>query len=113
MNQPSPVPEITPTELKARLDAGDALVLVDVRDPFEVAIADLPDHGQTLIPTNEFAQRFGELDPSSELVIYCRTGSRSAWATAILLQSGYERVLNLHGGILAWRTEVDPSLTAY
>ena len=113
MNQPSPVPEITPTELKARLDAGDALVLVDVRDPFEVDIADLPDHGQTLIPTNEFGQRFGELDPASELVIYCRSGSRSAWAAAILLQSGYERVLNLRGGILAWRTEIDPSLTAY
>ncbi len=113
MNEPSSVPEITPTELKARLDSGDALVLVDVRDPFEVAIADLPDHGQTLIPTGEFPQRFRELDSASELVIYCRSGSRSAWATEILLQSGYERVLNLRGGILAWRTEIDPSLTAY
>ena len=113
MNGPPSVPEITPTELKARLDDGDVLVLVDVREPHEVEIADLPDHGQTLIPTNEFAQRFGELDPESELVIYCRTGSRSEWAAAILLQSGYERVLNLRGGVLGWRAEVDPSLTAY
>ena len=113
MNGPPSVPEITPIELKARLDAGDVLVLVDVREPREVEIADLPDHGQTLIPTDEFVGRFREIDPESELVIYCRTGSRSEWAAAILLQSGYERVLNLRGGVLGWRAEVDPSLTAY
>ncbi len=107
------VPEILPTELKARLDAGDVPVLVDVREPHERDIADLPDHGQVLIPTGDFIDRFSELERDRDLVIYCRSGSRSAWAAAILLQSGYERVLNLRGGILGWRSEVDPSLTAY
>ena len=112
MNAPG-VPEITPTQLKERLDAGDVPVLVDVRESFEVAIADLPDHGQVRIPTGEFPQRYGELDPDAELVVYCRSGSRSAWAAAVLMQSGYENVLNLSGGVLRWRAEVDPSLTAY
>jgi rhodanese-related sulfurtransferase len=113
MNSPSAVPEITPTELKARLDAGDTPVLVDVRDAFEIEIADLPDHGQVRIPSGEFAQRYAELDAETDLIIYCRSGARSAWAAAILLQNGYERVLNLQGGVLGWRTEVDASLTAY
>ena len=112
MNAPE-VPEITPSELKARLDAGDVPVLVDVRESFEVEIADLPDHGQLRIPTGEFPQRFGELDQDAELVLYCRSGSRSAWAAAVLMQSGYEKVLNLQGGVLGWRAEVDPSLRAY
>jgi adenylyltransferase/sulfurtransferase len=112
MNAPE-VPEITPTELKARLDAGDVPVLVDVRESFEVAIADLPDHGQVRIPTGEFPQRFEELDPDAELVVYCRSGSRSEWAVAVLMQSGYEKVLNLRGGVLGWRAEIDPSLRAY
>lgn len=113
MNDPSQVPEITPTELKTRLDAGDVPVLVDVREPFEASIADLPEHGQLRIPTGEFPQRFGELDPGTEVVVYCRSGSRSAWAAAILLSRGYERVLNLSGGVLGWRADVDPSLRAY
>ena len=107
------VPEITPTELKARLDAGDAPVLVDVREPFEYEIADLPEHGQARIPTGEFSARCGELGADDELVIYCRSGSRSAWAVAILMAQGYERVLNLKGGVLGWRAEVDPTLRAY
>lgn len=112
-NEPASVPEITPTELKARLDAGDVPLLVDVREPFEVGIADLPEHGQVRIPTGDFPERFEELDSKSEVVVYCRSGSRSAWAAAILLESGYERVLNLRGGVLGWRAEVDPTLTAY
>jgi len=113
MTEATAVPEITPTELKVRLDAGGTPVLVDVREAFETSIADLPEHGQVRIPTGEFSERFGELDPAADLVIYCRSGSRSAWAVAILLQNGYERVLNLQGGVLGWRAEVDPSLTAY
>ena len=107
------VPEITPTELKARLDTGDVPVLVDVREPFEYEIADLPEHGQVRIPTGDFSARCGELDAEDELVIYCRSGSRSAWAVAILMAQGYERVLNLQGGVLGWRVEVDPTLRAY
>lgn len=112
MNKPD-VPEITPLELKERLDSGDSLVLVDVREPFEIAIADLPDHGQHRISVREFAQRYEELDPEDEVVIYCRSGARSAQATQFLLANGYERVLNLEGGVLGWRLHVDPSLTAY
>jgi adenylyltransferase/sulfurtransferase len=107
------VPEITATQLKDRLDSGDVPVLVDVREPHEMTIADLPEHGQRRIPTGEFPSRFAELDPDSELVIYCRSGARSAWAAGILMEHGFEHVFNLKGGILAWRTDVDPSLTAY
>ncbi len=113
MNGQLVVPEITPTQLKERLDSGDVPVLVDVREPAEATIADLPEHGQRRIPTGEFPARFAELDPQSEVVIYCRSGARSAWATAILMEHGYEHVFNLKGGVLAWREEVDPSLTAY
>ena len=113
MNAPSDVPEITPTELKARLDAGDPVVLVDVREPREASIADLPENGQLRIPTGDFLARHAEIDPHGDIVVYCRSGSRSAWATAILMHHGYERVHNLAGGVLGWRAEVDPSLRAY
>lgn len=113
MNAPPSVPEITPTELKDRLDAGEVPVLVDVRESFEAAIADLPDHGQLRIPTGEFAGRLSEVDPDADVVVYCRSGSRSAWATQILMQHGYENVRNLQGGVLGWRQDVDASLAAY
>lgn len=114
MSTSSPsVPEITPVELKDRLDAGQRPVLVDVREPFEASIADLPEHGQVRIPSGQFASRYSELDPDDELVLYCRSGSRSAWATSLLLAHGYENVHNLEGGVLRWRQDVDPSLTAY
>ena len=113
MTDSSDVPEITPTELKARLDSGDVPVLVDVREHFERRIADLPEHGQARIPTGEILQRLGELDRAAPLVIYCRSGSRSAWAARLLQERGFENVLNLKGGVLAWRAEVDPTLQAY
>lgn len=113
MNQPIAVPEITPTELKQRLDAGDVPVLVDVRELFEAEIADLPEHGQLRIPTGEFAMRVDEMGRDSDVVVYCRSGGRSAWAVAVLMQHGFENALNLQGGVLGWREEVDPSLTAY
>lgn len=113
MTQPADVPEITPTELNARLGAGDALVLVDVRELFERRIADLPENGQHHIPTGEFLSRMGEVDQTAEIVVYCRSGQRSAWAVRLLLERGFERVLNLKGGVLGWRQEVDPSLKAY
>lgn len=114
MSQPTlTVPEITPTELKARIDAGDVPVLVDVREYYEADIADLPELGQVRIPTAELAARFEEIDRDAELVIYCRSGRRSAWATQVLLGHGYERVLNLKGGVLGWRDEVDPDLPKY
>lgn len=112
MNQDA-VPEITPTELNQRFDSGHVPVLVDVREPHEPVIADLPQHGQVLIPTGEFMDRVTELDPEADIVLYCRSGARSEWAAKILLQEGFSSVLNLRGGVLAWRAEVDPTLQAY
>jgi sulfur-carrier protein adenylyltransferase/sulfurtransferase len=109
----SNVPEITPTELKARIDAEDVPVLVDVREYYEADIADLPELGQLRIPTAEFVSRLSEMDPTTELVIYCRSGRRSEWAARILMDRGYERVLNLKDGVLGWREEVDPDLPKY
>lgn len=108
------ISEITPTELKTRLDSGDKPVLVDVREHFERDIADLPDHGQLRIPTGEFMQRMSEIEDGEEVVLYCRSGGRSEWAAKLLQQKGYTgKVLNLRGGVLGWRQEVDPSLRAY
>ena len=107
------VPEISPAALNDRLTAGDVPLLVDVREPFEADIADLPEHGQLRIPTGEFGVRMEEIDRDADIVVYCRSGARSAWAAAILIQQGYERVTNLEGGVLGWRADVDPSLAAY
>ena len=113
MTESADVPEITATELKARMDRGEVPALLDVREHFERRIADLPDHGQTRIPTSEVLQRLDELDRDRPLVIYCRSGSRSAWATRLLHERGFGNAFNLKGGILAWREEVDPTVQAY
>ena len=76
-------------------------------------IADLPDYDQLRIPTGEFQGRAAEVAADADVVVYCRGGGRSAWAAAILMQMGYDQVLNLKGGVLGWRAEVDPSLRAY
>lgn len=110
---PDEVQEITPSDLKARLDNGNVPVLVDVREHFERRIADLPEHGQIRIPTGEFMHRMGELDRDSEIVMYCRSGSRSEWAAKLLMQRGFDKVLNLQGGVLGWRDDVDPTLQRY
>lgn len=107
------VPEITPAELKERLDAGDVPLLVDVREHFERDIADLPDHGQLRIPTGEFMQRMSEIVADRDVVLYCRSGGRSEWAARLLMGHGHRKVLNLTGGVLRWRQDVDPSLRAY
>jgi sulfur-carrier protein adenylyltransferase/sulfurtransferase len=107
------LPEITPTELKERLDQDQPITLLDVREPHEAQIADLPPVGQHVIPLGEFVDRIVELDPSDVIVVYCRSGARSAWAVRQLQERGFTQVFNLKGGILGWRNEVDPSLQAY
>jgi sulfur-carrier protein adenylyltransferase/sulfurtransferase len=109
----SDVPEMTVTELKERLDAGSPPVLVDVREYYEADMADLPDVGQLRIPMAEIAERLAEMDPSAELVLYCRSGARSDRAVRFLLRQGYANVLNLKGGVLAWGREIDPDVPAY
>jgi sulfur-carrier protein adenylyltransferase/sulfurtransferase len=107
------IPQITPTELKQRLDAGDELVLIDVREPFEWDIANLEEFGARLIPLDQVLDRKGEIDPSAEVVLYCRSGSRSGGAARQLRAHGYSRVLNLKGGINRWASDVDPSKPSY
>jgi molybdopterin/thiamine biosynthesis adenylyltransferase/rhodanese-related sulfurtransferase len=106
----STVPEITPRELKARLDRGEDLFLLDVREPHEYQICNLGGH---LIPLGDLPQRVSELDSSREIIAHCRSGKRSAEASDFLRQAGFRKVLNLKGGILAWSEEVDPSVPKY
>jgi len=104
------VPEITPKELKARLDRGDDLYILDVREPHEYQICHLNGH---LIPLGQLPQRVNELDTSREIVAHCRSGKRSADAIEFLRTAGFKKLWNLKGGILAWSDEVDPKVPKY
>ena len=106
-----PMGDITVTELKARMDSGDAPMIVDVREPAEFEICRIP--GAVLIPLGQLASRLGELDPEQEIVLQCKVGGRSANATAYLRRAGFARARNLTGGILAWIDQVDPSQPKY
>lgn len=107
------IPEIEPTALKARLDAGERPTLVDVREAYEREIADLPDVGQLRIPLGEVAERVADVPRDEEVVVYCRSGGRSGSVVQFLRAQGFEKVVNLRGGVLAWQEDVDPSLTRY
>ena len=113
MDPMNTVPEITVSELKERLDRGDPVTIVDVREPFEWGISNLGEYGAKLIPMGELAERLEELDPSEEIVLQCRSGNRSAHAVQFLRSRGYPNVANLQGGILAWSDEIDPSKKKY
>jgi adenylyltransferase/sulfurtransferase len=102
---------INPKELKARLDKGDQLVLLDVREPWENALAKL--EGSVLIPLATLPQSLSKLDRNAEIIAYCHHGMRSADATGFLLQQGFANVKNLVGGIDAWSTQVDSSVARY
>lgn len=111
MSQPAPaVPEITAKELEKRISGDRRPDLVDVREPHEYEICNL---GGRLIPLGEVETRAGELDRDREIVVYCRTGARSATAVELLQKSGFSKVWNLKGGILAWSDEVDPTVPKY
>ena len=104
--------EITVTELKQRLDAGDDLQIVDVREPNEVAFASIP---RTIpIPLGQVVSRLSEIDASRETIVHCKGGVRSARAIEALTQAGFTgQLVNLKGGIMAWSNEVDPSVPKY
>ena len=104
------VPEIRPEELKSKLDAGDDVFILDVREPHEYQICNL---GGYLIPLGDLPARMNELDSSREIVAHCRSGARSAKAVTLLRQAGFTKVKNLAGGILAWSDKVDPSVPKY
>jgi sulfur-carrier protein adenylyltransferase/sulfurtransferase len=104
--------EITATELKSRMDAGDDIQLIDVRQPDEYAFAKI--EGARLIPLGEIVRRMGELDEKRETVLQCKMGGRSAKAIELLQAAGYTGELkNLRGGITAWSNEVDPKVPKY
>jgi adenylyltransferase/sulfurtransferase len=103
--------EITATVLKERLDRGDRITVVDVREPYEYAIAKIP--GTRLVPLGTVQERLHEFDTADEIVLHCKSGKRSAEALQIMKQAGFKRLKNLKGGILAWSDEVDPSVPKY
>ena len=104
------IPQITVKELKQRMDAGDDVFLLDVREPYEYQIANL---GAKLIPQNDVPKRLDEIDRQREIVVHCRSGQRSQRIAEYLAQQGYPKVKNLAGGILAWADEIDPKMPKY
>src|ERR1700746_1636587 len=104
------VPEMTPRELKARLERRDDLYILDVREPHESQICNIKGH---LLPLGELPRRVHELDSSREIVAHCRSGKRSAEAVDFLRKAGFRKIHNLKGGILAWSDEVAPSIPKY
>jgi molybdopterin/thiamine biosynthesis adenylyltransferase/rhodanese-related sulfurtransferase len=105
------VPSISPAELKAKMDRGDAFVLVDVREPFEHDICRIA--SARLIPLGQLPSRMSELDSADEIVLQCKSGVRSARALKLLQEAGFAKLLNLEGGILAWADSVDSSVAKY
>ena len=106
------IEEISATDLKARLEAGDDIQLIDVRQPDEYAFAKIA--GAKLIPLGDVVRRMKEIDPARETVVHCKMGGRSARAVQMLQQAGFTGELrNLKGGITAWSNEVDPKVPKY
>ncbi|MEP7132613.1 MAG: molybdopterin-synthase adenylyltransferase MoeB [Acidobacteriota bacterium] len=108
---PAPPPEVSVEELKSLRDGGEGPVLLDVREPYEYAIADLT--GSVKIPLAALPVRFAELSKDDDIVVYCRVGGRSAHAVAFLRQMGYAKARNLAGGINTWAERIDSSLARY
>jgi len=104
------VPEMDVEEFKQRLDAGERLFVLDVREPQEYQICNL---GGYLIPLGDLPKRVSELDSSHQIVAHCKLGGRSARAVQFLQQAGFQKVHNLKGGILAWAIRIDPQMPKY
>ena len=105
------VPAITVQELKEKMDKGDAFVLVDVREPHEIAISELP--GSVKIPLGTLSSNVNKLSTADDIVVHCRTGARSARAVQFLMSAGFRKVWNLTGGIDRWAVEIDPTVPRY
>lgn len=103
--------EIDVKEVKEKLDRGDDFVLIDVREPHEHQICNIP--AAKLIPLGQVGQRLSELDPEADIVVHCKSGMRSAKACGVLRAAGFKHVRNMKGGILAWSDQVDPSVPKY
>jgi adenylyltransferase/sulfurtransferase len=115
--QPEPAPagltawEIDPVGLKKRLDRGEKVFILDVREPHEYDICRL--ENSKLIPLGDLPKRVNELNSADDIVVHCRSGARSAKAVDFLRKTGFRKVKNLKGGILAWSDQVDPSVPKY
>ena len=114
--EPPPPPglseyEIDPVELKKKMDRGDDFFLLDVREPHEVDICQIP--GSYLIPLGQVPARASELNSADDIIVYCRSGQRSGKAVDFLRKTGFRKVKNLKGGILAWSDKVDSSVPKY
>lgn len=107
----SAVTQIDPAGLKAIMDAGKPHCLLDVREPWEVALARIP--GSHVIPLQEIPSRYRELDAGSEIIVMCKAGARSQRAAEFLIAQGFGTVRNLQGGIDAWAREIDPTVPRY
>jgi rhodanese-related sulfurtransferase len=105
------VGEIAPGELRSKVDRGEQIVLLDVREPEEVAIVRLP--GSVHIPMGEVPGRLHELDPDKETIVYCHHGVRSLHVANFLAQRDFEHVMSLAGGIDAWAVEIEPGMRRY
>jgi sulfur-carrier protein adenylyltransferase/sulfurtransferase len=107
------VPEMTVTELKKKLDAGEEVILLDVREPHELKICSL--NNTFHIPLGDLADRLEEMDrhKAQDIVVYCRSGRRSEMAASFMYDSGFQSVYNLKGGVLAWSDEIDSSFQKY
>ena len=103
--------EITPAQVKARQDAGDDFVLIDVREPHEWDICNIP--GAKLIPLGDVENRLDEIDSDADIVLHCKMGGRSAKAQDILYANGYTNVRNMVGGITRWADDVDSAMPKY
>ncbi len=102
--------EISVHHLKSRLEKGEEVFLLDVREPYEYKIANLNGH---LVPLGQLQTKFDELDRTREIVVYCHHGNRSAFAVQFLKNQGFQKVLNLLGGIDQWSREIDPKVPRY
>jgi adenylyltransferase/sulfurtransferase len=103
--------EVTVEELKQRMDRGERVFVLDVRNAPEIAICRIA--GSTFIPLPELPQRLAELDPDREIIVHCKSGMRSAKAVAFLREQGYSKVKNLRGGILEWAAKIDKTMATY
>ncbi len=108
--QADEVPEITVSELKRKMDSGEGINVLDVREPHEYEVANI---GVRLIPLGELPERLVELDQNETFALHCKTGGRSARAVKLLQDAGFQNVYNVKGGITAWSEEIDPSIPKY
>jgi sulfur-carrier protein adenylyltransferase/sulfurtransferase len=107
------LPEIGVQDLKEKLEAGERVAVLDVREPHEYEVANLEAQGAKLIPLGELPERLAELNQNDEIAVHCKTGGRSARAVKLLQNAGFGNVYNVEGGITAWSEEIDPSIPKY